>query len=92
MRIVIAVVASLIAGCATQKDVYLPDGRKGYSISCSGAALNWELCYAKAGEICQAKGYDIVTRSDEHGAAVAGGQWGVYGGTTANRSMMIACK
>lgn len=92
MRPVVILAAVLLAGCAMQKNVYLPDGRRGYSISCSGGALNWEMCYAKAGEICQAKGYEVISKSDEQGAVVTGSQYGVFGGSTYNRSMMIACK
>lgn len=91
-RSVLVALSVGLASCATQKNVYLPDGRQGYSINCSGAALTWELCYAKAGEICQAKGYDIVSKTGEQGTAVTGTQYGVFGGSTYNRSMMIACK
>lgn len=88
----LAVLTLALASCATQKTVYLPDGRQGYSIACSGAALTWEMCYDKAGQICQIRGYDIVSKTDEQGAVVSGSQWGVFGGSTYNRSIMIACK
>src|SRR4051812_3774484 len=88
----LAAIGAVLAGCATSDDVYLPDGRTGYTINCSGSALSWDLCYSKAGEICQAKGYEIVAKDGEQGATVAGTQYGVFGNTTANRSLMIACK
>lgn len=81
-----------LAACATTKTVYLPDGRQGHSIVCSGAALSWDLCYAKAGEICQANGYDIISKDGEQGSSITGTQYGVFGSTTANRSLLIACK
>jgi len=81
-----------LASCASQKAVYLPDGRQGYAIGCSGSALDWSLCYEKAGEICKENGYDVIQKSDEQGVAVSGTQYGVFGGSTHNRSMMIVCK
>lgn len=91
-RNALAVISIALASCATQKTVYLPDGRQGYSISCHGSALSWEACYAKAGEICRASGYDLISKTGEQGNVVSGSQYGVFGGSTYHRSMMIACK
>lgn len=59
-KLVIIIGALLLNGCATSTETYLPDGRLGYSINCSGAALSMNLCYEKAADICKNKGYDIV--------------------------------
>ena len=92
MRIVIVLLAiSLLVGCATASKIYLPSGEQGYSVTCSGAALTWGHCFEKAGELCGAKGYTVITRSDEQGSVVGGGQYGVYGGSTINRNMLIRC-
>lgn len=82
----------LISGCATANEVYTPDGQKGYSINCSGKALTWGMCYEKAGELCGTRGYEIIFKSDEQGASVVANQFGLYGGSTASRSMIIKCK
>lgn len=92
MRVTILAVAVAITGCATQKSVYLPDGRQGHSINCSGSALSWDLCYQKAGETCKAAGYEILSKDGEQGSSVTGTQYGVFGGTTMNRTLLIACK
>lgn len=84
--------ASLIAGCTTQKTIYLPDGRQGHAIDCSGTAMTWGDCYARAGSICRAKGYDILSKEGEESSSVAGTQYGVFGGTSMKRSLVIACK
>lgn len=89
--VMIAVIAAL-SGCATQKSVYLPDGRQGHSINCSGSALSWDLCYQKAGEMCRADGYDILAKEGEQGSSVSGTQYGIFGGTTMNRTLLIACR
>lgn len=97
-------VISLLTGCATVRESFAPDGRKAYSLNCSGAARGWDKCLASAGEICGARGYDILDRTGEEmvsgsygssasvnrsgGTASSGG----FIGKTAERSMLIACK
>lgn len=88
----IALTGLCLSACATQKSVYLPDGREGHSINCSGSALSWDLCYQKAGELCKTKGYDVVAKDGEQGAMVTGNQYGVFGGSIMDRTLLIACK
>lgn len=82
----------LVSGCATSKKTYTSDGKAGYSIQCSGSALNWGMCYEKAGELCGARGYVVLEKSGDTGALVSGSQFGLFGGTVINRSMIIKCK
>ncbi len=49
-------IALFLSGCATASKTYTSDGKEGYNITCSGSALNWGMCYEKAGEICAQKG------------------------------------
>jgi len=95
---------SLLTGCATVRESHAPDGRKAYSLNCSGAARGWDKCLTSAGELCGKNGYDILDRSSESmmvgsfgnsasvnrtsGTASGGG----FIGATSERSMMIACK
>ena len=95
---------SLLTGCATVRESYGPDGRKSYSLNCSGAARGWDKCLTSAGEIGGKAGYDILDRSGESmvvgsfgsnanmtrssGTASSGG----FIGQTSERSMLIACK
>ena len=78
-----------LGGCATAKKTYTSDGKEGYSITCSGSALNWGMCYEKAGEICGSKGYEVLEKSGDQGAMVSGNQFGLYGGSVINRNMII---
>lgn len=82
----------VVVGCATSREIFMPDGGKGHSINCSGAALNWGICYEKAGEICGARGYDIIAGGSDQSAIISGNQYGVYGSSIMNRSMLIKCK
>jgi hypothetical protein len=91
--LVMSLIASLlICGCATARKTYTSEGKEGYSINCSGSALNWGTCYEKAGELCGAKGYVALEKSGDTGAVVSGSQFGLYGGSVINRSMIIKCK
>ena len=84
--------AALLGGCATARQTYTADGEQGYSINCSGSALNWGMCYEKAGEICGDKGYEVLEKSGDQGAMVSGTQYGLFGGSVINRTMIIKCK
>lgn len=53
-----------LSGCAMSSQTYLPDGRQGYSIDCSGSMLNINVCYKKAADICQSNGYEIVNQNE----------------------------
>ena len=80
------------ASCATSRETYTADGRLGYSINCSGTALNWGNCLEKAGDICGERGYTVLEKSGDQGSVVTSGQLGLYGGSVMNRSMIVQCK
>ncbi|MEW6099101.1 MAG: hypothetical protein AB1666_07935 [Pseudomonadota bacterium] len=98
--ILVLSVAVALGACATVRETHAPDGRKAYSLNCSGTARGWDKCYSAAGELCKSAGYDILSRSSENTsfASVGGGfnrGTGGFGGsavTTQERSMVIACK
>ena len=92
MKEIILLSIATLSGCATSSQVYTADGKRGHSINCSGSALNWGMCYEKAGEICGAKGYEVLQKSGDQGTVVSGNQFGLYGGSVMNRSMIIQCK
>ncbi len=89
---IILLIVAFASGCATAKKTYTSDGKEGYSISCSGSALNWGMCYEKAGELCGTNGYVVLEKSGDTGAVISGSQFGLYGGSVINRSMIIKCK
>lgn len=90
--LIVLFAVSVLASCATSRQVHTADGEKGYLIDCSGSALSWGLCYEKAGMICGEKGYVVLEKSGDQGALVLGNQSGLYGGSIINRSMIIKCK
>jgi len=68
----------LLAGCgAAVNKTYLPSGEEGYAIDCSGPASELVECYEKAGNVCGARGYEIIRPGDIR---------------LSNRAMLIKCK
>lgn len=93
MRILIlAATAFALSSCATVKETYTPDGRKAYALNCSGTARGWDKCFAAAGDLCKASGYDVLDRTGETAAGFAGSRGSFGGAVTSERSMVIACK
>lgn len=81
-----------LSGCASVSESYGPDGRKAYTLNCSGTARGWDKCFSKAGEICTTTGYDVLDRSGETSASIGGNRHGFYGSQSSERSMVISCK
>jgi hypothetical protein len=88
--------ASILSACASIHESYSQDGRKAYTLNCSGAARGWDKCFAAAGDLCKEAGFDVLDRASESGSVAAGsfsGSSGSFaGGHTQERSMVIACK
>ena len=82
------------------RETYAPDGRKAYSLNCSGTARGWDKCYSAAGELCKDAGYDILDRSSEDASlsSVSGNANKTSASVSSSsvktneRSMVIACK
>lgn len=87
MRIVILIF--LLTSCVAPKDIYLPDGSKGYSLKCDGATQDISICYAKAGELCGSVGYQILATSKES-TPFPTGYFNQYV-TVVQRSLLIKC-
>lgn len=75
---------ALTASCATSSKTYLPDGREGYVVQCSGSAVGWGDCEAKAGNLCGPNGYEVESRTTGEATEFTGNR-------TVERSMMIVC-
>jgi hypothetical protein len=87
----ILIMALMLTACASSSKTYGPDGRVGYSLTCSGLARDWGMCLSKAGEICGAKGYDVLNVNGDSGAMVTANPQMAFGGTTISRNMLISC-
>jgi hypothetical protein len=92
MRLLALVAVIALAGCATSRTTYMPDGRQGHAIDCSGSLVPWSACQKKAGDICKARGYDIISANGEQGSTFVATNNLATGGTTSSKSMLIACK
>lgn len=83
---------ALSAGCASVSQTYGPDGRKTYTLDCSGTSRDWDRCLSAADDICKAAGYDVLDRKEENTGRLIDEQKGIYGIKPPQRSMVIACK
>jgi hypothetical protein len=92
IRMPVLLFAFLLAGCASSSKTFDAEGKEAYSLNCSGTARNWGMCYEKAGEICGAKGYEIVQKSGDSVWIATGSTSGFAAGSTIARSMTIRCK
>lgn len=101
---IIAASVLALSACASSSQLYTQDGRVGYSINCNGSANTWGSCATKAGEICGARGYDILSSNGEQANfAMQQGNAGWnksagwantsgFAGTMLTRNLVIACK
>jgi hypothetical protein len=68
VRIALLCAAALLAGCAAgATTTRLADGAEGIVLSCSGALRSWATCLERAGELCGARGYEVLDRHEELG-------------------------
>ncbi len=83
-----------LSACTMARQVHLPDGSTGHSISCGGTLNSFASCFNKAGELCGASGYDIVDSQGEvlpfttanyqssGSGVVSGNQHGIFGSSS----------
>jgi hypothetical protein len=64
-----SVMAVMLGGCATAREVRQPDGWQSHVISCGGPFLNVGHCLEKAGEVCGGYGYTVIKREGDTAAA-----------------------
>ncbi|MGM8755992.1 hypothetical protein ACS6JK_19120 [Enterobacter chuandaensis] len=52
--------AVMLVGCSTSQEIKRSDGSSEYDIQC-GASTGWDVCYAKANEVCP-NGYQDLSK------------------------------
>jgi hypothetical protein len=60
-----AALAMSLAACGSLHSTYVPDGRRGFVITCGGFLNSWSSCLVKAGRACGSSGYDMVKGNEE---------------------------
>ena len=94
--IIVLTIALAATGCATSSQTHLPSGKIGHVVNCPGSANDWGKCFSKAGEICGAKGYDIVNQSGQVTPMAVfnatNNQASGFSGAMVSRTLMIQCK
>jgi hypothetical protein len=57
--------ALILAGCSSQHATYVPDGRRGFVVTCTGLLSSWSSCLVKAGRACGNNGYETINGNEE---------------------------
>ncbi|MCG7755839.1 MAG: hypothetical protein LZF64_05755 [Nitrosomonas sp.] len=98
------VVAAMLQGCVTSKEVFLADGTKGHNINCGGSGMNYSNCLEKAGEVCGTRGYHLLNQQGEvvpfsqairelgANAQSSSVGYSITSGATVTRNLFIKCK
>lgn len=50
---------------ASYREIRDQDGKTAYTIDCSGARSHWGHCYEKAGNLCDTRGYTMLSKHAE---------------------------
>jgi hypothetical protein len=86
----------ILLGCASATQTYAPDGRTAHAVNCGGLWRDWGACMERAGDICGARGYDILARDTDRSRSGGYSRQGSFGGgfasTTHTRNMLISCR
>ena len=77
-----ALLALLIAGCASDKTMFYKDGQQVHVLSCSGPTFTG--CLEKASNICQSAGYDVLDRSSVRQSGIIS--------ATEYKELIVACR
>ena len=64
-RLAIGSIAFFSVSCSSQHATYVPDGRRGYVITCPGFLNSWSSCLVNAGRACGNRGYDTIQGTEE---------------------------
>jgi hypothetical protein len=91
IMILLSAMTALSACAAVPEHTYMPDGRLGYAVQCSGQYSSWAACYHWAGERCGDKGYEIVHASGDQARSSVSTPYASLGTPVITRSMVVAC-
>ncbi len=95
MRLVLlALCCAILGGCTlgiSSRPVTLPDMSQGFEVRCDKSRNDWGDCYNKAAEVCP-NGYETINSNQAQSGAMIGTGYGLYGGISPKRSMIIKCK
>ncbi len=70
VALVVVTVAVALSACGSVHSTYVPDGRRGYAISCGGFFNSWSACLVKAGRACGSSGYETIKGNEEDRAVL----------------------
>ena len=63
--LMVATTALTLTACSSLHPTYVPDGRRGYAITCGGVLSSSSSCLVKAGRACGGVGYDTIKGNED---------------------------
>lgn len=64
-RLAIGSLVLSLSACSSVHSTYVPDGRRGFVVTCGGFLNNWSSCLVKAGQACGNQGYETIKGNEE---------------------------
>jgi hypothetical protein len=65
LQLTLASVALCFSACTSVHATYVPDGRRGFAITCGGLLDSWSSCLVKAGRACGNLGYENIKGNED---------------------------
>lgn len=65
VRLTLAPIVLCLVACSSVHTTYVPDGRRGFAITCGGFLDSWSSCLVKAGRACGNLGYEIIKGNED---------------------------
>lgn len=59
-RLLPILILAMTGACSTARPTYVPDGRRGFVVSCEGYLDTYGSCLVNAGKACGGSGYEII--------------------------------
>jgi hypothetical protein len=64
-RLLAAAIGLTLTACSNLHSTYVPDGRRGFAITCGGVLSSASSCLVKAGRACGGLGYDTIKGNED---------------------------
>lgn len=91
MRITLWVfVVGLLAGCTGSRQLTLPNGDKGFLVSCDKGSQDIGDCYNKASGLCHGP-YEVIDRTEGSQVNYSANPYTATGGAMPRRDIMVQC-
>lgn len=86
-----ALIVGLLAGCASSRQVTVPDGDQARLISCDSGSQTIGDCYNKAAGLCHGP-YEVLDRTEGYQVSYSSSPYKTAGGGMPKRDIVVQCQ